>query len=283
MTISTGATGAKWMGLLAVFTMFCGASGAHAAGRAFSDDFESGSVSKWSKDPAHAMCTAVKTAVDGVAPKGGSYNAECNWNGVVSWSAQDSYSGLQLSSWDYSREFLIRVWVRYASDVDHAMGAKVLRLYPGSDSFYMGAQMEQTGGPLFTFFESMGGKSGPLSYGTGTTVGNGKWHKIEIYIKDNTSGAADGTVRVWADGVKQVEAVNAVTVSSGQKWKLLELMSNWSSNPGWEHDAANHVYWDNIEVFTDKATGATGSMSDASITAGGDTKVPSPPVNVSVQ
>ncbi len=114
------------------------------------------------------------------------------------------------------------------------MGAKVLRLYPGSDSFYMGRpDGAKPAARCSPPSESMGGKSGPLSYGTGTTVGNGKGHKIEIYIKDNTSGASRryGS-RVGRRRGRQVEAVNAVTVSSGQKWKLLELMSNWSSNPG---------------------------------------------------
>jgi hypothetical protein len=159
----------------------------------------------------------------------------------------------------------------------------VLRLYPGNDSFYVAGQMERAGGPLFIYFESMGGQSGPLSYGDGTVFGDGKWHKLEIYIKENTSAGNDGIARVWRDGVKQVEAVNAKTVTAGTKWSHLELMSNWSSNPGWEHDANNHVYWDNIEVFTDTGTGASGSMADATISASGDTKVPSPPQNVSVQ
>ncbi len=76
----------------------------------------------------------------------------------------------------------------------------------------------------------MGGKGGPLSYGDGTVFGDGKWHKLEIYIKENTSAGNDGIARVWRDGVKQVEAVNAKTVTAGTKWSHLELMSNWSSN-----------------------------------------------------
>ncbi len=45
-------------------------------------------------------------------------------------------------------------------------------------------------------------------------------------------------------------------------------MSNWSNMPGWEHGANNHIYWDDIEMYTDTGVGGTGQMSDASIQGG---------------
>jgi hypothetical protein len=282
MTTSRKAAAFASVGLAAVVALSVPAA-ASAAGRVFYDGFESGeTVTKWGTVGSGNNCKAVKTSVDGVAPYAGSYHAECNWNGVVSWNDPLTFSALELKSWNYRREFFIRMWVRYASDVDKVAGAKLLRLYPGDDSFYLGAQMERTGGPLFIYFESMGGKSGPVSYGDGTVFGDGKWRKLEIYIKENTPGASDGVVRVWRDGVMQVEGVNVVSVTAGQKWSNLNLMSNWSSNPGWEHDANNHVYWDNVEVFTDTGSGATGSMADASIRDSG-TPAPIPPQEFSVR
>ena len=38
-------------------------------------------------------------------------------------------------------------------------------------------------------------------------------------------------------------------------------------NPGWEHDANNHVYWDDFEIYSDATNGTpvTGNLSDASV------------------
>jgi len=285
MTISTRPTGVKWMGVLASALLLAGATAANAAGRVFFDDFESGTTSKWTPVPNGNNCKAVKSSVDGVASHSGSFNAECNWNGVVSWQDAQAYSSMELTKWDYNREFLIRFWLRYSSDFDHKAGAKALRLYPGDDSFYLGAQMERTGGPLFIYFESINGSSGPISYGDGTIFGDGKWHRVDIYIKHNTAGASDGTVKVFRDGVVQVQGTNIVTAKAGSKWYPMAVMSNWSSNPGWEHDASNHVYWDDFEIFSDMGTGASsGTMADGTIQqTGTTTKVPSPPANVTVQ
>jgi hypothetical protein len=283
MAASTRAIKVKRMGLLATLVLTGVNPSAHAAGRVFHDDFESGdTVAKWGTVGSGNNCKAVRSSVDGVAPHGGAYHAECNWNGTLSWQNPLRYSALELKSWDYRREFFIRLWVRYSADVDKVGGNKLLRLYPGNDSFYVAGQMERPGGPLFIYFESMAGRNGPISYGDGTVFGDGKWRKLEIYIKDNNSGASDGIVRVWRDGVLQVEGVNVVSVTPGQKWSNLNLMSNWSSNPGWEHDASNHVYWDNVEVFTDTGSGATGNMSDATIRVSG-TAAPQPPQALSVR
>jgi hypothetical protein len=62
----------------------------------------------------------------------------------------------------------------------------------------------------------------------------------------------------------------------GGRREGLNLPSNWSSNPGWEHDAVNNVYFDDVEIYSDMGTGATGSMADASITVGGGTGVQQP-------
>jgi hypothetical protein len=186
-----------------------------------------------------------------------------------------------LPSWNYSKEFLIRLWIRYASDVDHTAGGKLLRMYPpsGLDSFYLAAQMEQSGTPLFSYWELINGQPGPEFWGDSSPMGDTHWHKIEIYVKHNTPGATDGTVKVWLDGSLKQQGANIVSVAPGDHWYPLYLMSNWSSNPGWEHDAANHTYWDDVEVYTDLGTGATGTMSDATIRAA---KSPSTPTNLRV-
>lgn len=279
----------KSVTLAAMMAFAAPVASVHAAGRVFFDNFESGNTNAWSADTSGNKCTATRTSVDQRAPRSGSYMAECNWNGVVAWNDPQNFSALVLRSWDYSREFLIRFWFRYSSDVDRKMGNKLMRLLSqdGSHSFYVAAQMERTNGPLFVYWESMGGRSGPLSYGDGTVAGDGNWHKVEIYMKHNNAGQSDGVVKVWLDGSIVSQGTNLVTASSGARWYPFYLMSNWSNNPGWEHDANNHVYWDDVEVFSDTGSGASGSMADATISVSGGSapsgSTPSAPGSLTVR
>lgn len=251
-----------------------------AAGLVFSDDFEAGNTNKWGQDGGRNKCVVVSQATDGGTPAAGQNMAECNWNGTVAWDAPSAYSTLRLASFNYSKEFLMRMKVRFASDVDHKFGAKAFRIY-GTDSYYFGAQMEQSGGPLFSYFETINGSAGPMTYGAGTTVGDGKWHEIEIYVKHNDSGA-NGALKVWVDGKLLQSASNAVTATAGAKWFPIYIMSNWSNNgPEWAHDAANHVYWDNFEIYSDNGTGGSGSMADGTMGGTATTaKTPNPPTDV---
>jgi hypothetical protein len=275
--------------LTALLAMVCvaAADASHAAGRVFSDGFESGNTNQWSADGLRNKCTLVGSARDGGAPHSGNSMLECNWNGTVLWSDPAAYSTMVLpqSSWNYSREFLIRLWVRFDADVNHVDGDKLLRLYPHDnlESFFVAARMNVPGGPMFVFWEQVNGKAGPEFWGGSTQLGDTRWHKLEIYVKHNSVGAADGVLRVWLDGNVAQEATNIVSVAPDHQWGPLHLMSNWSNNPGWEHGATNHVYWDDIEVYTDRASGASGLMADATITGGSSTPTPDPPHSVSVR
>jgi hypothetical protein len=271
-----------FLGIFAVLGT-CGYRTSYAAGRAFSDDFESGNVNKWSADTPRALCKVVQTARDGGSPHGGSNMLECNWNGTVAWNDPNAFSTVQLPQkvWPYTNEFLVRAWVRLDADVSHAFGSKLMRLDPNDmlDSFILDAQMNQAAGPALITWELINGAQGPESWGDGTALGDHKWHKIEIYM--NARSTPTGTARVWIDGTLRLEVKNAVTVAPGHTWGPLILTSNWSNNPGWEHGANNHIYWDDIEVYTDSGSGASGNMADASVTAisGG---APSAPRSVSV-
>jgi hypothetical protein len=267
------------------FACIAGSSGSQAAGLVFSDGFESGNAKRWDSDGDRDRCTVVNTAHDGGAPHSGDWMLECNWNGTLPWNDHAWYSTMVLSqsAWKYSNEFLIRLWLRLDADVDHVNGDKLLRLYPHDDleSFFLAAQMDQAGGPIFVSWEKINGEDGPVSWGRGTQLGDTRWHKVEIYVKHNSREAKDGAVRVWLDSKLVQESTHIKTVADGKKWGPLHLMSNWSNNPGWAHDATNHVYWDDIEIYTDLGSGATGQMADATIGGGGPS--PEPPQSVTVR
>jgi hypothetical protein len=269
---------------LAVLVTACslGVDSAHAAGLVFADDFESGGTSKWSQDGVRSMCTVVGAARDGGMPHGGTNMLECNWNGTAVWNGPDAYSTVMLpqNAWGYKSEFFIRIWVRYDKDVTHTMGGKILRLYPPDvlDDFFIVAQMNLPGGPAMVDWGMLSGKQGKVFWGEGTSLGDHSWHKIEVYMK--ASPGADGIARVWIDGTLRQNLTNRPTVAADHTWGPLYLMSNWSNNPGWEHGANNCVYLDDVEIYTDEGSGATGSMSDASIVG---MPVPSAPNHVVVQ
>lgn len=241
---------------------------ASGATRVFFDDFESGNADKWAFTGTGTKAIVVTTAADSTAAHGGTKQLECNWDGGP--GTPQTYVGYHPI--DYTSEMLVRLWFRYDADVDRKFGAKMLRLgiYP-TYSFYCGAQMEpgrEPNFPMFAFFEDMNGVTGPSTNGGGFPAGDGNWHKLEIYIKHNTPSNSNGIAKVWIDGNAIINASGLDMRAVDGCWTNITFLSNWSDNgPEWSHDATNHVYFDDVEFFSDKTTGdaCTGSMSDASI------------------
>lgn len=263
---------------LAAAILLVGSNDLHAQGRVFYDNFEANQTNQWSYE--YSKCTTATTAADGGSPRSGTFMAKCNWNGVAAWNSNDNRSSLLLPSWRYTNEFFLRVWVRHDANVDNVDGSKLLRMsgaYP-EHSMYLAAR---PGPEMFAYWEGVGdGVRGPLTYNGG--MWDRRWHKIEIYHKNNTIGKTDGILRLWNDGVLRIDYRGKTRSSKGIPWDSLTLMSNWSSNPGWEHDALNNVYWDDIEIYSDLGTGATGSMASATISASPQLSLPAPPTNARV-
>jgi hypothetical protein len=145
---------------------------------------------------------------------------------------------------------------------------------------YLGAQLEHIGGPMFIYFENVNGSSGPITYGDGSPFGDNEWHKVEIYIKHNRDGVPDGIMRIWQDGRQLINAENVISHTPGAKWGQFTFLSNWSQTA---HDNNNHVYFDDIEIFSDLGSGAIGLMSDATITEGANMSAPPPPSDLSIR
>ena len=228
-------------------------------GRVFHDDFESGNTSKWAADGDRNKCTVVNGM------------ARCNWDGVAAWNSPQSYETLRLNSWPFQSEWLLRFRVRYDANVDHKVNGKLLRLSGSNvqNSFYLAAQMEQwpCASP-FIYFEFMNGTPGPKQWGSNSCLGDGKWHTVEIYVKRGVEQ------KVWVDDVLQSVSGDNTSQAS---WQPLYVNSNWSSNgPDSYHDANNHTYWDEFEIFSDTGSGGQGSMSAGTIVQLGTTTTPAP-------
>jgi len=270
---------ARWFAAVALFVLAAACDSSLAAGRVFFDDFEAYPVGtlptgQWEADAPHTLPSVVNTAFDKThGPRSGTKMMQTNWNG-------DAYSGAKVASWSYNREFLIRYWVRFDADVDRKDGCKAFRLTNGVGESYYWCGLMADNTSIISYWEEIDGVSdggnGRLYWDFEHLIGNGAWHKFELYVKHNQIGQRDGVLRIWVDGKLVHEVINQKTVGDGRKWFPMYVNSNWSMNPGWEHDSNNHVYWDDFEIYSDTGSGATGSMSDATICAGPSCKLPAP-------
>ena len=87
-----------------------------------------------------------------------------------------------------------------------------------------------------------------------------------MYVKQDSNGQ-DGVTRYWVDD-QQIDERLGATDNDGGQWYPWHIISNWSNNPGWEHDADNRTCWDDIEVFSDAGKGdVTGTMGAGDIVA----------------
>jgi len=231
--------------------------------RVFHDDFEDGTTNKWGSGRSRALVSTIR-------PRSGTYSAESNWNGAVSWESLESLRGLSLGSWPYQDEFLIRFWLRVDEDVDstsEGMGA-------GPKLFRLPFSQDRGGNEIIWSFMrahvTIRVNEHPLrSIWSCADFADREWHKVEIYVRDTT----DGAIRMWFDD----EELTCANSSSGlglpyfgnthendAGWDNFYWPSNWSGPPGCcEHDAENHMYLDDVEIFSDAATGdpTLGSLS----------------------
>lgn len=243
----------------------------HAAGRIFYDDFESGNTNLWGQDGTRNRCQVVTAAADGVAgPRAGTRMARCNWNATLAYYDPAAYETLVLGNFSYNNELFVRAWFRPDQNLvkTELSATKIFRYYTNDpvncDSEHLirsGLNGLMEGGVFWgtqvtTYY---GGAIGD------NTASPSSWHKIERYFNQAT-----GQVKTWHDGV----LVRNVTVTPGScRWYPFYLTSNWGDAE--RHlisTTLNYVYFDEFEVFSDTGSGASGLMSNATISA-----VPAPP------
>lgn len=253
----------------------------YAASRVFYDDFEDGTTNKWSQDSYRNRCTVTTSASDGL--KGafaGSRMARCNWNGTVAWNTPTKYESLAINSVPYTNEIFYRFKVRLDNNVNRTDGSslKLLRIYywDGNQATYRDIYATAFPGPSMNNRGNAGNAALATYWGgaPGDNTGlSNSWHTVEYYFNHST-----GRIKVWHDKV----LVRDDSVSMGaQKWLPFYLTSNFED----AHDATNYIYFDNIEIYSDTGTGASGSMADATIGSSGSSAVTAPPAptNVRVQ
>ena len=174
-----------------------------------------------------------------------------------------------------------RFWIRFDSDKDSNSGAKIFRF--GSFNNACGGDMSTMvilGGSAVWSYDGASGQ-GTTHYMTDVSA-NHQWHKVELYIYEH---ATTGIAKVWIDDVLEANDTNVNTTQcQGHNASKFVFLSNWSLNPGWDHDANNHTYWDEIEIFSDTGTGGTGSLSAGTMTQGStDTTPPAVPTGLAVE
>jgi len=236
---------------------------AGAQSRTFYDGGEPGG-SLWDVN----KCTRVSVAADGGAPFAGASMWKCGWNGTLDWQNPDKLHDMA-KSFAYNREFLVRFKRRYDQNADWTMGSKEWRVSFETSGELYGACQREKGPAAADLF--IAGNSLSSHWGGGPLCGQ-NWGEVAIYRKDAVSGAG-GITRVWQDGTR----IKEWTGNTGGHGGGMNLPSNWSSNPGWIHDARNDIYFDEVEVYTDLATGTpiTGRLEDN--TARVTTAPPPPP------
>jgi hypothetical protein len=248
--------------LIASVCALSAVANAHAAGRVFYDGFETGNTSLWGQDDFHNRCQVVTVAADGVAgPYAGSRMVRCNWDGIAAWDSPARYESLSTGV-PYTNEFLLRTHLRVDRNLEKTGGSatKIMRFFhwSGVQATYLdlfGALMNNS----ISNQGVAGGKQLTTYWGGLDSASNSaSWHKVEYYINQSA-----GTIKVWHDGV--LIRNNTGFNFGGAKWTPFFLVSNWED----AHDGVNFIYFDDVEIFSDTGTGASGSLSDASVSASG--------------
>jgi hypothetical protein len=236
------------------------------ATRVFHDDFESYSVGtlpigQWVQDDYRNMPQVVSSSIDGLqGPHGGSKMLRCNWDGTVLYNVPEAFETAAISTVPYTNEIFYRVWWRPDNDLDRTSpsSTKIIRIFnlTGADNdifcTIMAADELRNEGLVW-------GNAYTTEYFATPASSTANWHKVEYYFNQST-----GVVRTWIEGVLITDTTK--TPTSDPMYPFY-IASNWSD----AHDATNHVYFDDVEVFSDATSGdaCTGSMSDGTIEAGG--------------
>ncbi|HKG93150.1 MAG TPA: Ig-like domain-containing protein [Gemmatimonadaceae bacterium] len=139
---------------------------------------------------------------------------------------------------------------------------------PGAIRFYTyHMDMAQSGG----CYGDTGERAGAATYYPPLTMSRGDWHRVELQVRLNTPGQADGWERLYVDGTLVGEWRNMrQRTTSNVKINALQISANTSGG------AASATRTINIDDITVSELGATTG------TGGGGTTTPAPVATVTV-
>jgi len=256
-----------------------------AGGRVFYDGFESGSFAAgWADgyaDGAGIIDPAGNQGHDNtVLPVAGQRQMEC-WYGTS--GTNTWYCRFIPIDTLYTNEVFVRIWVRLDQDVQSDQGsmAHLIRFYGEGSGGATEVVTSILGGGNVLFqtdavWQSVWPSNSPVTTPFNPGIGDRKWHKYEQYINNATH-----VYKIWQDDVLLASMSEPqITVH----FPAFLPLHNWGSPKPTDNNT--HVYFDEVEVFSDLGTGGSGSMANGDITQGGgpppDTTPPAAPTGVTI-
>jgi hypothetical protein len=216
-----------------------------AATQLFSDNFESGSLSKWT------------TITSGVAlASGGRGNSNC---AKIDYSlASLQVLSINLGSRAPNNEFYVSFWVKIPTTYNAPyLGYKWMRLKHGNvdgiqSEFFLNSESWVSSG--HTYQTGQGGLSYPNTNWSWYSNGhwnNNAWHHVEVYGKYNTNSQANGVCRIWFDGTQYLNNTSytwRTGTYANDIFKIFYLPSN--AGDGVHRPASGDiVYVDDVEIW----------------------------------
>lgn len=183
--------------------------------------------SEWSQGSGSPTCNGIAKAGDwdcgsGIGeqitaaanyPGGKGGRGQRHWLGA----AGDNSGGLQVVFNSSQKEFWARWYVRFENGMDVTnidMHYKMLYLY-GAGTSGIGAINFPYGSNGIRYYEQNGGMKN-LATGTGgwysifgSGVSNGKWFRVDVHFKAETSGQSNGLFQLWVDGQLLIDRKDA--------------------------------------------------------------------------
>jgi hypothetical protein len=263
----------------------CAQASAHPEWK-FCDDFESGSLSKWTDVTSVTVSTQTANAHDGshsvdLFYRTGSTGAGWMWKKGLraDSSGQDSQFVRWWQKWQTGFAFADgddqKVWLleglQPQDEWDQTANWKVYVHFIG-DTTVSGVAREEL--YLDSFVHSGPGQwdgqwSGLRQNRTVSRYTTNTWHCTEIEIKHNTPGNANGTVRMWVNDSLALEHANVKLRDDAVSWNALMLNGWYDTGSGVPRD--QHSWIDQVVV------------SSSRIGCGSSPVVPSPPQNLQAQ
>ncbi|MBK7857663.1 MAG: hypothetical protein IPJ65_03335 [Archangiaceae bacterium] len=176
----------------------CVAAAARAAGPTLTDDFESGSLSRWSIYP---LGGGVSAAPNPASAHRGDAGVRITDNDAATTGGQQLSLARDLTA--VTGDYHVRFWYRMPAVASSVSGFTIAQLLTPGSSVVAAANVLSEGSRIGI----SGGANGDFTQSIGNKVmGDGQWHLVELSVL--RLGTVNGQRRLWVDGVLETEATN---------------------------------------------------------------------------